>query len=352
MVTQSHRMMPPMEYVRLYDEAVGLDGVIAIHSTARGPAAGGCRLWSYDDTNAALTDAFRLAEGMSYKNAMARLPFGGGKAVLRRPAGEFDRQALFEAFGLAVEKLEGRYVTAEDVGTGVKDMENVARHTRHVAGRTALPGLAGGDPSPWTALGVFEAMKEAVQFKYNSALSGVTVGILGVGNVGAGLARLLHAEGANLVIADIDPVRCAALADETNARIASIETLSGEDMQVFAPCALGGALDALTVANLRAHVVCGAANNQLATSDIATALVERGISYAPDYVVNAGGIINVAAEYLGESADDVRSRVMEIGPRTREVLEVAASEGLPTALVADRMAESLMVSLKEPALPA
>jgi leucine dehydrogenase len=342
-------MMPPMEYIRLLDEKAGLDGVIAIHSTARGPAAGGCRFWSYPDANAAMADAFRLAEGMSYKNAMARLPLGGGKAVLRRPEGDFDRRALFEAFGRAVEKLEGRYVTAEDVGTGVTDMECVARHTRHVAGRTALPGLAGGDPSPWTALGVFEAMKQAVAFRYGSTLSGVTVAVLGVGNVGASLARLLAADGARLVIADIDPARCARLAEETGARIAGIADIAGEDVQVFAPCALGGALDAATVAALRAGVVCGAANNQLATPDMAQVLMARGIAYAPDYVVNAGGIINVAAEYLGESAEDVRGRVLEIGPRTHDILATAASEALAPSLVADRMAEALMTR-GEPAL--
>ncbi|MYL98204.1 NAD(P)-binding domain-containing protein [Novosphingobium sp. FGD1] len=344
MVARTSRMMPPMEYVRLLDEDAGLDGVIAIHSTARGPAAGGCRLWSYPDPADAMADAFRLAEGMSYKNAMAGLPLGGGKAVLRRPAGEFDRVALFEAFGRAVEKLDGRYVTAEDVGTGVSDMECVARHTRHVAGRTALPGLAGGDPSPWTALGVFEAMKEAVRLRHGSSLSGVTVAVLGVGNVGAGLARLLAADGARLVIADIDPARCDRLAQETGASIVAIDEIAGADAQVFAPCALGGALDDATVAALRAGIVCGAANNQLAAPHLAEVLMARGIDYAPDYVVNAGGIINVAAEYLGESAEEVRGRVMQIGPRTRAILETAKAGNLPPPVVADRMAESLMVS--------
>lgn len=342
MVTQTRRMMPPMEYVRLSDESAGLDGVIAIHSTARGPAAGGCRLWAYDDPEAALRDAFRLAEGMSYKNAMARLPLGGGKAVLRRPAGAFDRRVLFEAFGRAVEKLDGRYVTAEDVGTGVADMECVARHTRHVAGRTALPGLAGGDPSPWTALGVFEAMKAAVDVRHGGPLAGMTVAISGVGNVGTGLARLVHGAGAKLVIADIDPLRCARLAEELGAEVVDIAQIAGIAADVFAPCALGGALDEATVLALRASVVCGAANNQLASPDMADLLVERGISYAPDYVVNAGGIINVAAEYLGESESKVRGRVLEIGPRTREILDTAACDGLPPPVVADRMAEALM----------
>ncbi|GGC07575.1 leucine dehydrogenase [Novosphingobium endophyticum] len=335
--------MPPMEFVRLLDEAAGLDGVIAIHSTARGPAAGGCRLWSYPDAASVMADAFRLAEGMSYKNAMAELPFGGGKAVLRRPAGEFDRQALFEAFGKAVQQLEGRYITAEDVGTSVADMEYAGRHTRNVAGRSARPGFAGGDPSPWTALGVFEAMKAAARFRFESALSGMTVAVLGVGSVGGELCRLLAEAGARLMIADIDGPRCDRLSDEFGARIVSVEGIADVEAEVFAPCALGGALDEATVATLRARVVCGAANNQLAALHIAEMLVERGIAYAPDYVVNAGGIINVSAEYLGESAGDVRGRVMRIGPRTYAVLEEAAHTGLSPSIVADRMAERLML---------
>lgn len=349
MVAQTRRMMPPMEYVRLSDPAAGLDGVIAIHSTTRGPAAGGCRLWSYDDPAEALTDAFRLAEGMSYKNAMAGLPFGGGKAVLRRPAGAFDRRALFEAFGRAVERLEGRYVTAEDVGTGIADMECTARQTRHVAGRTALPGLAGGDPSPWTALGVFEAMKAAVAFRHGATLSGATVAIAGVGNVGAGLARLVHGAGARLVVADIDAERCARLADETGASVVPVDRIAAAAADVFAPCALGGALDEASVAALKATVVCGAANNQLAALHVAQAMAARGIAYAPDYVVNAGGIINVAAEYLRESEAEVRGRVLAIGPRTREILERAHAEGLPPPVVADRMAEALMAR-REPVM--
>jgi leucine dehydrogenase len=343
MVLRAGRSMPPMEYVRLLDDGAGLDGVIAIHSTARGPAAGGCRLWSYPDAASVMADAFRLAEGMSYKNAMAELPFGGGKAVLRRPAGEFERQALFEAFGKAVQQLEGRYITAEDVGTSVADMEYAGRHTSYVAGRSARPGFAGGDPSPWTALGVFEAMKAAARFRFESALSGMTVAVLGVGSVGAELCRLLAEAGAKLVIADIDGPRCDRLSGELGARIVPVEGIADVEAEIFAPCALGGALDEATVATLRARVVCGAANNQLATPQVAEMLVERGIAYAPDYVVNAGGIINVSAEYLGESADDVRGRVMRIGPRTSAVLEEAACTGLSPSIVADHMAERLML---------
>ena len=191
MVSRPSRLMPPVECVRLHDSASGLDGVIAIHSTALGPGAGGCRLWSYADMDAVLADALRLAEGMSYKNALAGLPFGGAKAVLRRPDGEFDRALLFRAFGEAVERLGGLYVTAEDVGTSVEDMEEVARVSRHVAGLGARDGRAGGDPSPWTALGVFEAMKAAARFALASDLDGLTVAVQGTGNVGAELCRRL-----------------------------------------------------------------------------------------------------------------------------------------------------------------
>lgn len=343
MVFASSRSTPPMEFVRLHDEAAKLDGIIAIHSTARGPAAGGCRIWAYPDSQTAMEDAFRLARGMSYKNAMAELPFGGGKAVIRRPEGEFDREALFEAFGRAVEQLDGRYVTAEDVGTGVSDMEIVSRMTRHVAGRTSRPGFAGGDPSPWTALGVFEAMKAGARFAFDSELDGMTVAVVGIGNVGSYLCRHLAQAGARLVVADIDAQRCQSMADELGARVVGIDEIAAVEADVFAPCALGGALDAQVVAGLKARLVCGGANNQLAVPGIDALLVERGITYAPDYVANAGGIINVSAEYLGESEDEVRGRVMKIGPRTAALLEEAARDGVSPAIVADRTAERLMV---------
>ncbi|WP_226634007.1 Leu/Phe/Val dehydrogenase [Novosphingobium profundi] len=341
MVVAATRSVPE-ECIRLEDPKAGLDGYIVIHSTARGPAAGGCRFWTYDTPEAALADAMRLAEGMSYKNASAELPLGGGKSVIRRPAGDFDRKALFEAFGEAVERLGGRYVTAEDVGTTIADMEAIATNTRHVAGRTARPGFAGGDPSPWTALGVFEAMKAAARLRFGGSLAGTTVAVQGVGSVGGRLARLLAEEGAKLVLADIDGARASALADELGAQLASIDTIAGIACDVFAPCALGGALDAATVAGLKAGLVCGAANNQLATPEMAEALASRSILYAPDYVVNAGGIINVAAEYLGESEDQVRGRVLAIGPRTAGILEMAEAEGLTSSAVADREAEAKM----------
>ena len=349
MVVRLARLAPPLECVRLYDLEAGLDGFIAIHSTALGPGAGGCRLWSYLDTSHALADAVRLAEGMSYKNALAGLPLGGAKAVLRRPEGDWDRVALFRAFGRAVEGLGGLYVTAEDVGTTVEDMQEVATVSRHVAGLPPAEGCAGGDPSPWTAKGVFDAMEVAAAFALGRGLDGLTVAVQGTGNVGAELCRRLADAGARLVIADVSPVRRDRLQAVLGAEVVDVSEIASVDADIFAPCALGGVLDRRTVAGMKARLVCGAANNQLASADVAAMLVERGIVYAPDYVVNAGGIINVSAEYLGETESDVEVRVAEIGPRVGALLECAAREGRSPALVADEMAEEVLAGAQRAA---
>ncbi|NWK95891.1 amino acid dehydrogenase [Sphingobium lactosutens] len=342
MVVRLARQNPPMQSVRLLDPESGLDGVIAIHSTALGPGAGGCRFWHYADLGSALDDAYRLAEGMSYKNAMADLPFGGAKAVLRQPDGPFDRAALFRAFGRAVEELGGLYVTAEDVGTTVADMRAVSTRTRHVAGLDPAGDMAGGDPSPWTALGVFEAMRTAARFTLGAELSDLTVAVQGTGNVGANLCRRLADAGARLIIADIDPRRRNALGAVLDARIVDVTEIMSVEADIFAPCALGGALTSQSVAGMKARLVCGAANNQLATADVAEQLVDCGIVYAPDYVVNAGGIISVSAEYLGEDRASVAARVDQIGPRIGEILELARREVRSPALVADEMAERII----------
>jgi len=342
MVARPTRLTPPLECVRLHDAESGLDGVVAIHSTTLGPGAGGCRFWSYPRMDQALADAIRLAEGMSYKNALAGLPFGGAKAVLRRPAGDFDRSALFRAFGRAVEDLGGLYVTAEDVGTSVADMQEVASVSRHVAGLPSAEGRAGGDPSPWTARGVFDAMRVAAEFALGRDLAGLTVAVQGTGNVGADLCRRLADAGAHLVIADPDPARRDRLGAILGADVVDVDAIAGVEADIFAPCALGGALDRESVGKLKARLVCGAANNQLASPDIAALLRGRGITYAPDYVVNAGGIISVSAEYLGEDESDVAGRVAAIAPRTLALLERAAREGRSPAVVADEMAEEVI----------
>lgn len=342
MVARPARLTPPVECVRLYDAEVQLDGVIAIHSTALGPGAGGCRFWSYPDADSALADALRLAEGMSYKNALADLPFGGAKAVLRKPAGDYDRAALFRAFGRVVEGLGGLYVTAEDVGTTVADMQEIAGVTRHVAGLPPAKGRAGGDPSPWTARGVFESMQAAASFALGRDVAGLTVAVQGTGHVGAELCRHLADAGAKLVIADPDPVRRDRLRAILDARVVGVDEIATVEADIFAPCALGGALTRDTVAALKARLVCGAANNQLATPDIANLLHERGVTYVPDYVANAGGIISVSAEYLGEGPTEVADRVAAIAPRVAALLERAAREARSPALVADEMAEEVI----------
>lgn len=326
------------------DPARGALGVIAIHSTALGPAAGGCRFWHYASNADAATDAMRLARGMSYKNAMAGLPFGGGKAVLQKPAGEFDRKALFEAFADVVESMGGTYVTAEDVGTSVEDMHVVAHRTRHVAGLTRRPGFAGGDPSPWTALGIFKSMQAAARVSLGRDLDRLTVAVQGVGHVGAELCALLNEAGAKLIVADVHAAQAKAVSDAFGARVVPVDEILAVEADVLAPCAMGAVLDARTITGLKVALVCGGANNQLATEEDGLALFQRGIAYAPDYVVNAGGIINVAAEYLHESVEQVEQRIETIPQRVEDILRRAAQEGRSSHLVADEMARGLMAA--------
>lgn len=335
---------PPEQYIAVEDEAAGLSGVIVLHSTALGPAAGGCRFWDYPDKEALSVDAVRLAEGMSYKNALAGLPLGGGKAVLRRPRGDFDRRRLFEAFGRAVERHEGAYVTAEDVGTTVSDMDAVSVATRHVAGRLVSSGKPGGDPSPWTARGVFNAMKVAAEYRLGSPLAGLTVAVQGLGSVGSALCALLHDAGARLVVAEPRAGVAATFARHYGAKVVRSDAILGTQADIFAPCALGGVLDAQSIGRLRATIVCGGANNVLATAEDGDRLADAGVLYAPDYVVNAGGIINVAAEYLGWQGEEVRRRVDAIGARLANVLDLADAAGLPPGRAADRLARETIAA--------
>lgn len=328
----------PERLMKLEDLDCGLEGVIVIHSTALGPAAGGCRLWTYPDQASAHRDALRLAEGMSYKNALAGLPLGGGKAVLNMSSGPVDRQELFAAFGRAVERLGGEYVTAEDVGTNVGDMGVVRRHTQHVAGLTAQSGRPGGDPSPQTARVVFEAMRVAVEHQFGTALREMTVAVQGLGNVGFNLCTMLHEAGAKLVVCEPRPDVAARAAALFGAEVASCSSIYDAMVDVFAPCALGASLSQNTVSRMRAKVVCGAANNQLADPSVGELLFERGILYAPDYLVNAGGIVNVAGEYLGWSNEEVECRVSAIAPRLREVLTLSRQNCERPERVADKMA--------------
>ncbi|MEG3091959.1 Glu/Leu/Phe/Val family dehydrogenase [Sphingomonas sp. PB1R3] len=341
---QDRQSLPPEEVVTFHDEDSGASGVIVLHSTTLGPAAGGCRLWHYADDRAATVDALRLAEGMALKNALADLPFGGGKAVIRAPQRPFDRAALFRAFGRQVAELKGRYVTAEDVGTSVADMAEVATRTRHVAGLPVSGQKPGGDPSPWTALGVVQAMRVAVRQRLGAELSDVTVGVQGLGHVGYALCELLHEQGAKLVVAEPRSEVAARAADRFGAMVMSSRALLSARVDVLAPCALGGVLEAETVEQLRAKVVCGAANNQLASEDVAARLAERDVLYAPDFLANAGGIINVAGEYLGWRSPEVRRRVLAIGNKMAAVLTLAERNGITPdeaarALALERIAQ-------------
>jgi leucine dehydrogenase len=326
------------EDVHLFrDRASGLTAIIAVHSTKLGPAAGGTRFWTYADKQAAITDALRLSRGMSYKNAMAGLPAGGGKAVIL--AGADKSPELLDAFARAVESLGGRYITAQDVGMSEADMVALSRTTAHVAG---LPGQ-GGDPGPSTARGVYLGIKAAVRRALGrESMQGVHVAIQGVGSVGGGLARHLVADGALLTIADADRARAERLAHDTGATVVDADTIMAIEADIFSPCALGAILTETSVAALRVAAVAGGANNQLATSAQGDALKARNILYAPDYVINAGGIINVL-RHLGQGGDDeVNRRIAAIPTRLESIWGESDASGEPPAVVADRMAQAMI----------
>lgn len=333
MLTSRSLNCPGHELVREFiDEDSGLHSIVAIHSTALGPAAGGCRLWSYSSGGMALNDALRLSRGMSYKNAMAGLPLGGGKAVILKPA-EFDRQALFQAFGQAIESMNGAYLTAEDVGSSVDDMKFVASQTRYVS------GISGGDPSPWTAKGVYLSMLEVVRLRLGlNGLRGLKVSIQGVGQVGRHLSELLHQDGADLIVSDINEKNLVLAREMFNATIAPVEKIHQMECDVFAPCALGASLNEQTIPQIRAKIVCGAANNQLRSDMDGERLLKRGISYVPDYIANAGGIINVAGEYLGWARSRVDTNIEKIPARVGDIYRQSIERGISSNILADEMA--------------
>ena len=322
----------------------GLYTMIAVHSTARGPSLGGCRMWDYGDSRAAIRDALRLSRAMTFKSAVAGLPLGGGKGVIMLPAGApalapgRRRDALLD-FGDAVAQLDGRYVTAEDVGTSDGDMTVIAERTEHVAG-LALERGGSGDPSPWTALGVETAIRVAAECIWGSGdLAGRSVAVVGLGHVGSRLARGLADGGARLVVADVAPAK-RALADELGATWAEPAEALRADVDIVAPCALGGVLDHDAIPALRCRAVAGAANNQLASEDLAADLRDRDILWVPDFVANAGGIINIAVELEpgGYDAERARERVLAIGDTVRTVLDMADANGTATLAAAIELA--------------
>jgi leucine dehydrogenase len=332
------------EVLFVTSEECGLRAIVALHSTHLGPAAGGCRFWHYAKDEEALVDALRLSRGMSYKNAMADLPLGGGKSVILADEDRAKSPDMLHAFGKAIDHLGGRYVTAEDVGMSVADMIEVARSTKFVAGLPNSVGDVGGDPGPHTSLGVFLGLKAAVKRRLGKEnVNGLHIALQGAGSVATGVALHAAAEGAKLSIADVDEAKAHKLATAAGGKVVSPDEILGLDADVLSPCALGAVLNEATIPALKVPVVAGGANNQLATPEDGERLDKRGILYSPDYVINAGGIINVCTEYLGDGdANLVRRRIEGIPMRLEQIWAESEETGLDPAAVADAMAQRLI----------
>src|SRR5216117_2813885 len=325
-----------------YDPSTGYRGIIAIHSTVLGPALGGTRFWNYQSDRAALIDCLRLARGMTYKAAVADLNLGGGKSVIIGDNKIRNREPIFRAHGRHVQALGGRYITAEDVGTSVGDMEFIKAETDHVTG---LIGKS-GDPSPVTAFGVYRGMKACARHRYGDAeLRGKTIAIQGCGHVGYYLAELLYKEGAELIVTDIDKTKIEKVVQDFEATAVTPEEIYAVQANVFAPCALGGILNDQTIPQLNVDVVAGGANNQLAEERHGDLLEERGLTYAPDYVINAGGLVNVNAELEGWTMERARNKAGEIYDTILMVFDIAAEEHMPSYKAADRLAERRIAAI-------
>jgi valine dehydrogenase (NAD+) len=335
------------QVVYCHDEATGLKAIVAIYSTALGPALGGTRFYPYASEQDALEDVLNLSKGMAYKAALAGLDLGGGKAVIIGNPAEIKTEALLRAYGRFVQSLNGRYYTACDVGTFSEDMDNVARECSFVTGRTVAHGGA-GDSSVLTAYGVFQGMRAAAEATWGApTLHGRTVGVAGVGKVGHHLVNHLVEDGASVVVTDVSADAIARVRSEhPDVRVvADADAMVAADLDVYAPCALGGALTDEVVTAMTAKIVCGAANNQLAHDGIEKQLQDRGVLYAPDYMVNAGGLIQVADELEGFSFDRAKQRAEKIYDTTKRVFALAAEEGVPPAVAADRLAERRMTEV-------
>lgn len=328
-----------------HDRATGLKAIIAVHDSRLGPALGGCRFLEYDTDEEAVVDALRLARGMTYKAALAGLAHGGGKSVLIRPKHNFDRVAMFRAFGRFVDDLGGHYITAEDSGTGLEDMEVIRTVTKHVTGVGPKHG-GSGDPSPFTALGVRRGIEACVKFKLGKdSLDGVHVAVQGVGHVGYHLCKELHAAGAKLSVADVDPLKAERAQREFKAEIVPLDKIFEIECDVIAPCALGSALNDQTIPRIRARIVAGAANNQLALPRHGDDLHARGLLYAPDYAINAGGLINVAQEVVGYDPQKAREKTMKIYDTIYEIADRSAKTGTPTYRIADMLVEEKLAAV-------
>lgn len=323
------------------DNESGLKVIIAIHNTNLGPAAGGCRFWDYENDKLALTDVLRLSKGMTYKNAMAGLKLGGGKAVIIGNPKKLKSEALFKAFGRAINNLNGRYYTAEDVNITTSDMAIINQETSYVSG---LEGKS-GNPGPFTAIGTFLGIKAAVKHKFNKdTLEGISVAVQGLGSVGYSLCEKLYEAGVKLVVTDINPNILHKAATELKAKVVELDEIYQQDVDVFSPCALGASINDISINQLKASIVAGCANNQLAEIQHDKALHDKGILYAPDYVINAGGIINVALEIYPEpyNINEANTLVSNIYNTLMTVFEQSALEKRPTGEVANEMARKII----------
>ncbi|SEM88186.1 leucine dehydrogenase [Mesobacillus persicus] len=321
------------------DKQSGLKAIIAIHDTTLGPALGGTRMWTYSSEEAAIEDALRLAKGMTYKNAAAGLNLGGGKTVIIGDPRKDKNEEMFRAFGRYIQGLNGRYITAEDVGTTVADMDLIHEETDYVTGISPAFGSS-GNPSPVTAYGVYRGMKAAAKQAFGTdELEGKVIAVQGVGNVAYNLCRYLHEEGAQLIVTDINKEAVQRAVEEFGAKAVDPDEIYGVECDIYAPCALGAVVNDETIPQLKAKVIAGAANNQLKDTKHGDIIHELGIAYAPDYVINAGGVINVADELYGYNQERALKKVDQIYANIEKVFDIAKRDRIPTYLAADRMAE-------------
>lgn len=335
------------QVVVCHDKKSGLKAFIAIHDTTLGPALGGTRMWTYKTEEEALEDALRLAKGMTYKNAVAGLNLGGGKTVIMGNPKTDKNEAMFRAFGRYIQGLNGRYITAEDVGTTVKDMDIIHEETDFVTGISPSFGSS-GNPSPVTAYGVYKGMKAAAKEAFGTdSLEGKVIAIQGVGNVSYHLCKYLHEEGALLVVTDINKEAVDRVVEEFNAKAVDPDEIYSVSCDIYAPCALGATINDTTIPQLKAKIIAGCANNQLKEEKHGHIIHELGIVYAPDYVINAGGVINVADELHGYNRDRAMNKVECIYESITKVLEISKREGIPTFVAADRLAEERIEMMKQ-----
>ncbi|WP_405101282.1 Leu/Phe/Val dehydrogenase [Oceanobacillus sp. FSL H7-0719] len=336
------------QLVLCQDKASGLKAIIAIHDTTLGPALGGTRMWTYASEDEAIEDALRLARGMTYKNAAAGLDLGGGKTVIIGDPKKDKNPEMFRAFGRYIQGLNGRYITAEDVGTTTEDMDLINLETEYVTGTSPTTPEAAGNPSPVTAYGIYKGMKAAAKEAFGSdSLAGKTIAVQGVGNVAYALCEYLHEEGANLIVTDINEAAVDKAVEAFDARAVGPNDIYGVECDIYAPCALGAVINDDTIPQFKAKVIAGSANNQLAEERHGDMLHEKGIIYAPDYVINAGGVINVADELAGYNKERALKKVEVIYDNLERVFEISRRDHIPTYVAADRMAEERIRAARE-----